>query len=606
MIQTGVKVEINVTRPFGKYRLIEKLGRGGMGEVWRARDTELDREVAIKLLVPTLADDEEYRARFNREARTTATLQDPNIVPIHSFGEIDGRLYIDMALLVGTDLETLIKRDGKLTPAKTARIIKDAASALDAAHKVDLVHRDIKPSNIFVHENGHVYVIDFGVALKSGQERLSHGVPIGSYAYMAPERYDGKNGKSVDIYGLACVLFECITGERPYSGASGPQLIAAHMKQQVPKPTEIVPSLPRGVNGVMSKGMDKKPADRYASAGELASAFQKAITPAPVTPSKRRRAPLVLGAAVVLAAAGTWFWTSPSQADANPGASFDGTYRAVYTQTVADGPPKAFTYQWSVKSHCPEETGVCVASILQSDPSDSSEAPSRYIADYLDGTWNTVYTGNEPGTCDASKTANPIDTKFWASGTWKSDPDSSDYSGSLTSNYSAPCNRELNYELKLTRTGDVDPKVLFPTLPGIDPKFINSSALNLSGTYEYTRTPRSVTGASSLPEIQSSQAKFKPICLRDGSECGSLVSWESGGTDIWSYENGSWILQINRIYKCWTREDSPSGSGEFFGAVNSIDKSSPATNLAGKSNFTVGEPCNYFMESDLTLTRIGD
>jgi serine/threonine protein kinase len=149
--------------PFGRYRLIELLGRGGMGEVWRAHDTETDRIVAIKVLPAQWAEDETFQERFRREAHAAARLNEPHVVPIHGYGEIDGRLYVDMRLIEGQDLQTILA-DGPLPPARAVLIIEQVARALNAAHKVGLVHRDVKPSNILVDEFDFAYLIDFGIA----------------------------------------------------------------------------------------------------------------------------------------------------------------------------------------------------------------------------------------------------------------------------------------------------------------------------------------------------------------------------------------------------------------------------------------------------------
>src|SRR6202022_1852435 len=149
--------------PFGRYRLIELLGRGGMGEVWRAYDTATERVVAVKLLPPNFADDPVFQERFRREAKAAAGLDEPHVVPIHDYGEIDGRLYVTMRLIKGRDLQTILA-DGPLEPARAVSIIEQVAQAVQAAHKIGLVHRDVKPSNILLDENGFAYLIDFGIA----------------------------------------------------------------------------------------------------------------------------------------------------------------------------------------------------------------------------------------------------------------------------------------------------------------------------------------------------------------------------------------------------------------------------------------------------------
>ena len=208
---------------FGRYRLLGLLGRGGMGEVWRAYDTASDnRTVAIKLLPPHLAADETFVQRFRREAEAAAQLNNPHIISIHNYGEIEGRLYVDMRLVEGRDLAEVLA-GGPLAPERAVRIIGQVALALRAAHKIGLVHRDVKPSNILVDEDDFAYLIDFGIARGAGQTGLTGtGTMIGSWHYMAPERLGAREADArADIYALACVLYECLTGSRPFPGEVG-------------------------------------------------------------------------------------------------------------------------------------------------------------------------------------------------------------------------------------------------------------------------------------------------------------------------------------------------------------------------------------------------
>src|ERR1700744_4346944 len=176
--------------PFGRYRLVELLGRGGMGEVWRAYDTDTDRIVAIKLLPAFLSDDEEFQQRFRREAHAAARLNNPHVIPIHNYGEIDCQLYVDMRLIEGRDLQTVLA-DGPLDPARAVRIIEQVAMALHAAHKVGLLHRDIKPSNFLLDDDDFAYLIDFGISRMIDETRITEsGNTLGTFAYIAPERLD--------------------------------------------------------------------------------------------------------------------------------------------------------------------------------------------------------------------------------------------------------------------------------------------------------------------------------------------------------------------------------------------------------------------------------
>jgi serine/threonine-protein kinase len=274
--------------PFGRYRLIEVLGRGGMGEVWRAHDTAANnRTVAIKLLPPHLAQDDTFVKRFRREADTAAQLNNPHIIPIHNYGEIDGRLYVDMRLIEGRDLQQVLA-DGPLEPARAVRIIEQVAKALNAAHKIKLVHRDVKPSNVLLDEDDFAYLIDFGIARGVDQTGLTGtGAVIGSWHYMSPERLRaGKVDARSDIYALACVLYECLTGSTPYPGDNFEQQITAHLTAPPPRPSSTDPNVPATFDPVIATGMAKDPDNRYATTVELADAAHDAITTPLVSPSE--------------------------------------------------------------------------------------------------------------------------------------------------------------------------------------------------------------------------------------------------------------------------------------------------------------------------------
>jgi serine/threonine protein kinase len=220
--------------PFGRYRLIELLGRGGMGEVWRAHDTATNnRTVAIKLLPPNLAQDDTFVRRFRREADAAAQLNNPHIIPIHNYGEIDGRLYVDMRLIEGRDLQQVLA-DGPIDPARAVRIIEGVAKALHAAHEVGLLHRDVKPSNILLDRDDFAYLIDFGIARAAEETRLTKsGNTIGTFQYIAPERLGtrAEEDARADIYSLACVLYECLTGSPPFASDTMAGLVAAHLNR---------------------------------------------------------------------------------------------------------------------------------------------------------------------------------------------------------------------------------------------------------------------------------------------------------------------------------------------------------------------------------------
>src|SRR3954453_14124251 len=265
---------------FGPYELQEIIGVGGMGEVWRARDTRRDRLVALKGLPDSLGHDTEFQTRFRRESHVAARLREPHVIPIHDYGDVDGRLFIDMRLVDGRDLSAIL-REGPIPPDRAVALLAQAADALEAAHADGLVHRDVKPSNILVTPNDFVYVVDFGIARSIGSTQTSltiTGATVGTLDYMAPERFtnvpiDGR----ADVYSLACVLAECLTATRPFPGSDLPSLLYAHLYTDPPRPSELVPGVPPQLDAVISTGMAKRADDRYATPGELIGAARKAL-----------------------------------------------------------------------------------------------------------------------------------------------------------------------------------------------------------------------------------------------------------------------------------------------------------------------------------------
>ncbi|HTY33253.1 serine/threonine-protein kinase PknH/PknJ [Mycobacterium sp.] len=265
---------------FGPYHLKRLLGRGGMGEVYEAEHTVKEWTVALKLMSDTFSKDPVFRERMKREARIAGRLQEPHVVPIHDYGEIDGQMYMEMRLIEGTDLDTLLKRFGPLTPPRAVAIITQIASALDAAHAAGVMHRDVKPPNILVTRDDFAYLVDFGIASATTDEKLTQlGTAVGTWKYMAPERFSNDEVTyRADIYALACVLHEALTGSPPYRADSASTLVTAHLMDPIPKPSAVRPGVPKAFDAVIARGMAKKPEDRYASAGDLALAAHEALS----------------------------------------------------------------------------------------------------------------------------------------------------------------------------------------------------------------------------------------------------------------------------------------------------------------------------------------
>jgi Protein kinase domain len=282
---TSERGDSRVGTTFGPYEIRSLLGAGGMGEVYQAFDTTRDRTVALKLLRPELATGTGFQERFRRESRIAARLQEPHVVPVHDWGEINGVLYIDMRLVEGSDVGTVIHKEGPLAPARAASIVAQVAAALDAAHAAGLVHRDVKPENILLTQNDFAYLVDFGIAHFGGETGLtSAGSAIGSFAYMAPERFTGASvGPGADVYSLTCVLYECLTGDRPFPRGDVTQMMAAHLMWPPPRPSVARPGLNPAFDDVIARGMEKRPELRYASAGDLARAASEAASPQPLT-----------------------------------------------------------------------------------------------------------------------------------------------------------------------------------------------------------------------------------------------------------------------------------------------------------------------------------
>ncbi len=291
-----------------------------MGEVHRAYDTVHQRVVAIKMLLEALSADPEYRARFEREARIAASLREQHIIPIHRFGEIDGRLFIDMRLVDGEDLGKVLAREGALDPRRAVGILAQVAAALDAAHQANLVHRDIKPANVLLADHARgaadaVYLVDFGIARDSmaSTSLTVTGAAVGTPDYMAPERFTaGRIDRRADIYALGCLLYEMLTGRKPFAGGEYPALLFKHLNAEPPKPSMARPGIPTALDAVVARSMAKSPEARFATAGDLAAAAEQALTAAPASSTPGQNAqPIAATAPMPSARPSTAAYTPP-------------------------------------------------------------------------------------------------------------------------------------------------------------------------------------------------------------------------------------------------------------------------------------------------------
>ena len=625
---------------FGRYQLIELLGRGGMGEVWRAHDTQIDRVVALKMLLPHYAEDPEFDRRFRREARAAARLDDPHVVPIYDVGEIDGRLYVTMRLIVGQDLQTVLN-GGPLAPARAVHVVEQIASALHSAHRTGLVHRDVKPSNILLAQNDFAYLIDFGIARATGDTALtSANTTIGTWAYMAPERFQaGEIQPSSDVYALACVLFQCLTGVVPYPGDTLEQVAVGHMVTPPPRPSQDHDTVPLAMDQVIATGLAKQPADRYASTIDLAAAAHRAIgspadqahaptvmgpadaahtqpwrssSEAPTTPAHRsgRRRGMLIGAlvAVVVLIAGGVFAAVTLTKSGDPGPTaapsassgtaapppntgpFTGVYRADFGRaTSLDGAPRPGTAPstgtYGVRSVCISGRCVATASVFKGDAAFASTMVFDEVGDH----WLSVVVA--PGQCQGAQ------TETWQVFTLQPRPDGT-LTGEHTRTTADHCAEKRT--VTFTRTGDVDVDADFYALPDpadLPPRVV-SPAEALHGNYHVTRT----FTTPGLPVLQA-DAPVTTDCLRTGDRCTSYFSLASGDIPL---------LFDGTKFTSTERSQNPCPSGDLSNLTTDAQyplphpPQDPIQFLTGHGTWVQTGTCAVNLEFDETFTRTGD
>jgi predicted Ser/Thr protein kinase len=290
------------------FRVQSLIGSGAMGSVYLAEETRTGELVALKVMTAALADDDRFRERFMRESALAASLEAPHVVRILTSGEAGGLLFLAMAYVEGADLRELLRREGRLDPDRALRFVGQVAGALDAAHSVGLVHRDVKPGNILIRrEDEYAYVCDFGLArhVSSVSSLTSERGFVGTIDYVPPEQISGGtiDGRT-DVYSLGCVLFECLTGARPFERDSELSVVFAHLNEPPPNVTDLRPELPKEFDKVFAVALAKSPEDRYRTCGDLAAAAWAASRGKTVgrTTSRRRRR-TVLAAGLMAAAA---------------------------------------------------------------------------------------------------------------------------------------------------------------------------------------------------------------------------------------------------------------------------------------------------------------
>jgi serine/threonine protein kinase/CheY-like chemotaxis protein len=262
------------------YRIEERIGRGGMGVVYRAEHLNLQRRAAVKIIAPDLAESSGFRERFTREARIAAALQHPNIVTVYDAGEVDGTLYLAMQYIQGEDLAAVLMREGRLRPYRAIDVCRQVASALDAAHAMGLIHRDVKPANVLI-EGRTAFLTDFGLTkrLDGTHAQITRvGDVVGTIHYVAPEQIEGRKVSArSDVYSLGCLLYHCLSGQVPFARDTDVAVIYAHLSEEPAKLADIRPDLPAGLDAVVAKAMDKSPDRRFPSCGDMISAARAVL-----------------------------------------------------------------------------------------------------------------------------------------------------------------------------------------------------------------------------------------------------------------------------------------------------------------------------------------
>jgi len=271
------------------YRIEEVVARGGMGVVYRATQLALDRSVALKVIAPEIAQDREFRDRFQRESRLAASIDHPNVIPVHEAGEAQGMLYITMRLVDGIDLGRMVNRLGPFDRERAVRIVAQVASALDAAHARGLVHRDVKPANTLVTGTDHVYLTDFGLTKQIGSDSAltQTGQVLGTVNYSAPEQIGGGDVDArTDVYALACVAFQVLTARLPFERDTPVAMLWAHTNDPPPALRDFDPQL-GAADDVLKRGLAKSPDDRFQSAGDFGRALEAALSGSAPPPPER-------------------------------------------------------------------------------------------------------------------------------------------------------------------------------------------------------------------------------------------------------------------------------------------------------------------------------
>ncbi len=337
------------TNRYGRYEIVEELGRGSMGVVFKAYDPNIDRIIALKVLRPDRVTSKAFVERFLKEAKAIGRLSHPNIVAVYDVGQDHGTIYIAMEFLEGTPLNDLIAK-GDMEIKEIIKIAFQVASALDYAHKKGIVHRDIKPSNIIITPEGDVKLTDFGIAHiddPSMPHQTQAGEILGTPAYMSPEQVLGRSVEgSADIFSLGIVIYEMVTGVRPFKGPNLAAIFNAITQISPEEPSRLRPDCPQALSKIIMKCLEKEPDRRFQTAGELASALQKLLTPPGRESEKPSKKGLLAGllAVVVVAVAGIVIYLNQTkEAPPKPTAVIEATSRPPGARVFVDGKFQGWT-----------------------------------------------------------------------------------------------------------------------------------------------------------------------------------------------------------------------------------------------------------------------
>jgi Protein kinase domain len=400
---------VEIGSDFLGYRIEEVLGRGGMGVVYRAWDLRLKRMVALKLITPELALDERFNERFARETELAMALEHPNVVPIHDAGDVDGRLYLAMRLVEGTDLRTLLATEGALEPARALAICRQIANALDAAHARGLVHRDVKPSNVLLDAGEHVYLADFGLTRRLEEQgvQTGEGRSVGTPAYLAPEQIEARPVDArADVYSLGCLLFECLTGSAPFRRTSRLAAAWAHLEEDPPRASALDASLPEAFDTVVRRALAKEPDERYPTCAALLAAAGDMLGLRPPFVAHRKLLLLAAGVAVVAVL---------------------GTALAIALLTRNDGPPAIPDVRANTLVRIDPETNTVrdVIEVGQDPIASAAGGDSVWVYNRLDETVSEVDAGGNEVRQTTVVSAIPVDHSFLTGPVLAADEDGS-------------------------------------------------------------------------------------------------------------------------------------------------------------------------------------